>query len=231
MKPVSHPPSPLTLPPPQLKADATGHNYDLEPIPPEAVQKTVLTQDDTNHEKAPKINLTKPSSSPSSAERERQAKKDKGSMTTYKDKKNHHKSDVSSPEYGMRVVTLAGDNKGAVMELSPAASRKKCDSRQHFGSNIGHRLGSGEKEEEGGKHYDDGGIKNGKDGKGRSRLMRAAQAPMDAFVNSNVQGVNNSIVYNSTYNNRDPGVHLSVYRKGNGHHQQEDDGHYNVHRD
>ena len=131
----------------------------------------------------------------------------------------------------MGVVTLAGDNKGAVMELSPGASRKKYDSGQHFWGKNGQKLGSHEKEEEDGRHSDDGGIKNGRGEMGRSKLVAAPQPPVDAFVNSNVQGVNNSIVYNCTYGNRDPGVHLSVSRKGNGHHHQQDAGHYNVHRD
>lgn len=44
--------------------------------------------------------------------------------------KGNHKKSQDSEDLGMRVLTLAGDNKGAIMELSP--SMKKYD---QFGNN------------------------------------------------------------------------------------------------
>ncbi|KAL3536671.1 hypothetical protein ACH5RR_000037 [Cinchona calisaya] len=194
-KTLSHPPSPLMLPPPQLKAD-TDH---LEPIPAVVEQKTVVTQESTtDQEKLAKATLKMNNHGEIHNDRgftqngeKNLLKKDKGKMTYKK------KSDTSPDQSGIRVVTLAGENKGAVMEFSPAAaSRKKY--------NLGQRLGSSINGE---------GKQNTKD---ENDARMQSKPPTDAFVNSNVQGVNNSILYNCTHKNRDPGVHLSVSRMGNG---------------
>ena len=37
--------------------------------------------------------------------------------------------------------------------------------------------------------------------------------PLSAFMNSNVQGVNNSLVFQSSCTHHDPGVHLSLSQK------------------
>lgn len=89
-----------------------------------------------------------------------------------------HYSDFK--DSGVRVITLAGDNKGATMKLS--SSRKKGNSVEIS-------------DEEGNSN----------------------QIPGVGFViNNNVQGVNNSVLYNSSLTHHSPGVHLSVYRKANG---------------
>ncbi|XP_052194276.1 lysine-rich arabinogalactan protein 19-like [Diospyros lotus] len=59
-------------------------------------------------------------------------------------------------------------------------------------------------------------------GRGKSKdksykAMNNSSPPMSAFMNSNVQGVNNSILYNCSYRHHDPGVHCSLYQKANGH--------------
>lgn len=78
---------------------------------------------------------------------------------------------------GGSVVTLAGENKGAVMDLSSPEEKKMVHGRAR-------KL----VEEEG----EDGVL----------------PAMVRAVLNSNVQGVNNSILHNTTYSHHDPGIHL-----------------------
>lgn len=112
----------------------------------------------------------------------------------------------SEEQFGMRIITLAGENKGAVMDLS-SPSRRKLTSTYNDNNNRGQKIN-------GSKVMDEDARLKMKEEENRKNGMMKKQ-PMDAFVNSNVQGVNNSIVYNCAYNNRDPGVHLSVSRNGN----------------
>ena len=56
------------------------------------------------------------------------------------------------------------------------------------------------------------------EGEGKKKATKNHKAnnsnlPMRAFINSNVQMINNSIVYNSTATHHDPGVHLKISRK------------------
>ncbi|KAK8488395.1 hypothetical protein V6N11_072828 [Hibiscus sabdariffa] len=51
------------------------------------------------------------------------------------------------------------------------------------------------------------------DGKMKSKSNSSKKTPMNVFINSNVQGINNSIVYNSSCAYHDPGVHLTLYTK------------------
>lgn len=123
---------------------------------------------------------------------------------TKKDKSTGGKKLLSdSEDFGMRVITLAGENKGAVMELTTSHKKthshnldeKKKNGKSGFQSNSE----SGEE----GKHNDD-------------KEAKAVQSqPMTAFLNSNVQGVNNSILFNATCRFNDPGIHLSLTRKAN----------------
>ncbi|KAK9713599.1 hypothetical protein RND81_06G038400 [Saponaria officinalis] len=100
----------------------------------------------------------------------------------------------NSEDIGMRVITISGENRGAVMEL-------------------GHSHGSHHK------------LKTEATPKTRNsdNTSKAKPSkPMHAFTNSNVQGVNSSIVFNSTISHHDPGVHLSLARKsGKGGHSTE----------
>ena len=71
------------------------------------------------------------------------------------------------------------------------------------------------------KYRSDSGRSN-EEGRGKSKdksymAMNNSSRPMSAFMNNNVQGVNNSILYNCSYCHHDPGVHFSLYQKANGH--------------
>lgn len=185
---LSHPPSPLSLPPAQI----------MEPIPAEIEQKTVLFQE-TDHDKS-KTNSHKPSSSNGAIQRfqdgKREIKKDKGVNSHSQIKK--YNSD--SEESGFLVVTLAGENKGAIMELMSPSRKNKNYGSENGGNKLKNNSG------------DEGSSWRMKlDGKHKATAMETP--PMDAFINCNVQGVNNSILYNCSSTHHDPGVHLSVSRK------------------
>lgn len=53
--------------------------------------------------------------------------------------------------------------------------------------------------------------KSVEDKTGDEMVMESPQ--MTAFLNSNVQGINNSIFYNCSSTDNDPGIHLSLSRK------------------
>ncbi|KAL9245434.1 hypothetical protein vseg_019092 [Gypsophila vaccaria] len=111
-------------------------------------------------------------------------------------KEGEIKKGSNSEDIGMRVITISGENRGAVMELG--------HSRGTHGSH--HKLGN----EASSKTKDGGNTSKAK-----------PSTPTHAFMNSNVQGVNSSIVFNSTISHHDPGVHLSLSRKpGKGGHME-----------
>lgn len=100
----------------------------------------------------------------------------------------HEYDDVIMDTQG--VITISGENKGAVMEIQRPPSKT-------------HGIGKGKRSNNSKKHNDNIG----------------GNLPMDGFINSNVQIVNGSIVYNSSETHHNPGVHLSLYWKpssGNG---------------
>ncbi|GLJ19483.1 hypothetical protein SUGI_0351890 [Cryptomeria japonica] len=97
-------------------------------------------------------------------------------------------------EMGVGVITLAGENRGATMDLGPDSRR--IDSFGFQGQ--GQKVGQDEKNEE------------KQDAKSKGNRHSSKASPVHAFVNSNVQAANNSILYNSTCPHRDPGVRLSL---------------------
>lgn len=127
---------------------------------------------------------------------------------TKKDKGTSKKLLSDSEDFGMRVITLAGENKGALMELT--TSRKKTYShslQKNKNAEAGIISSSGYQSN----------SESGEDGKSNDKEAKTMQQsqPMTAFLNSNVQGVNNSILYNATCRYNDPGIHLSLTRKAN----------------
>ncbi|KAL1212139.1 hypothetical protein V5N11_035568 [Cardamine amara subsp. amara] len=88
------------------------------------------------------------------------------------------------------VITILGENKGAVMEILRSPSKT-------LGTGKGRRLQSSSEEKS----------------KSNNHRSNDVNLPMDGFVNSNVQMISSSVVYNSTETHHDPGVHLSLYRK------------------
>ncbi|RLM93555.1 hypothetical protein C2845_PM08G07600 [Panicum miliaceum] len=92
---------------------------------------------------------------------------------------------------GTTVITLAGENKGASMKIDGAAvADGKADSASGK-ERRGHKL--------------DGSVAGGKE--------QAGSKGLTAFVNSNVQVINNSLLLQSSCNGGDPGVHLKLATK------------------
>ncbi|KAG9133589.1 hypothetical protein Leryth_027306 [Lithospermum erythrorhizon] len=182
IRPLSHPPSPLTLPPAQIK---TAINHEPSTFPKD--QTTVITQERNGKPKVmPRV--------PDTYE---------FMETTYKyigqdgEGKDAHEKITDAEQSGTRVIRLAGENHGAIMELSPSRTKGNRNGRK-----TGTDYGKGNEEESSNK-------KNNKS-------MAIQAPPLTAFMNSNVQGMNNSIVYNTSCTHNDPGVHLSFTRKPNG---------------
>lgn len=99
------------------------------------------------------------------------------------------KKHLDSEDLGMRrIITIAGENKGAIMDLTPFGNNNK------FGKKDNPTASSSD------------GDKN----KNQKSLMTTA------LINSNVQGVNNSILYNCSTTHHDPGIHLSLSTKPTG---------------
>lgn len=92
---------------------------------------------------------------------------------------------------GTTVITLAGENKGASMKVNRSAmAGGKADSKDK--ERYGHKL-------------DGSVVVSGKE--------QAGEKGLTAFVNSNVQVLNNSLLLQSSCNGRDPGVHLKLSTK------------------
>lgn len=213
-KPTAPPPSPLNLPPTRLKAETETE----QKIPLEAEQKTVLVQKT--------IEKPKPwlgGNADSQWEHSEHYKpsffhsgKQEGHKEVEIKEKDSYKKLSDSEEAGTRVITIAGENKGAFMEL--IRSPKKLDGSDKSKSlqvkkgitTTGIRGSDSESYSSSDKEGNPKKDKSQKGNKGTNSV------PMNAFMNSNVQGVNNSIVYNSSYNHHDPGVHLTLTRKASG---------------
>lgn len=119
----------------------------------------------------------------------------------------------SSDEVGVRVITLAGENKGAMMDLTSASSllhnRKKQVSTAHY-------IHQHEIKSEGDETEDGSKKKEKSEEKGASSMSEKKAPPLTTFVNSNVQSVNNSILLSSNCSHKDPGVHVALSRKPSG---------------
>lgn len=98
-------------------------------------------------------------------------------------------------ESGVTVITLSGENRGATMDLG---SEKRNDDGM-VDIYRGYKLYQDDKNEVS--------LEAKPKPKGNARPKGAT---MSTYVNSNVQGANNSILYNSSCPNRDPGVRLDI---------------------
>lgn len=135
-----------------------------------------------------------------------------GSPTTHNHKKYSASEEASN---SMRVITLAGENKGAVMELIHYP--KNPPHHGHFeGIGKGLLLKKKDNGNDSSTSSDEGKSKM-KDKSGKKTVMVSPSPTplMNAYTNNNVQGINNSIVYNSSYTHHDPGVHFSRSKKPN----------------
>ncbi|KAF3334428.1 vegetative cell wall protein gp1-like protein [Carex littledalei] len=107
---------------------------------------------------------------------------------------NHKKSDRDT-----KVITIAGENIGALMELGHNAH--SYSRKMHQGGNSP-KSGSGTQDEKAAESMDS---------KGGARAK-----PMTSLVNSNVQSINNSLLFNSSCTQKSPGVHLTFKSKSKG---------------
>ncbi|CAM8974531.1 unnamed protein product [Rhodiola kirilowii] len=190
---MTHPPSPLHLPPPQLRSDT---EQDLK-IPPEPEQKSILFQHSPEKHKHSSIPNQK---SPQITKHQNDTK------STTKDR-HPHKKQSDSEEIGRSIITIAGENRGALMDLG-----RPRNTHPHplFPGNP-HKLTSPNSKISGSESDQSSGSS------GKPKAKDAISAPMKAFMNSNVQGINNSIMFNSTVTHNDPGVHVALSRKHKGH--------------
>ncbi|KAJ9188189.1 hypothetical protein P3X46_003576 [Hevea brasiliensis] len=191
-KPTAPPPSPLILPPAKIRADAGSEDK----IPLEAEQKTVLVQKTIDK---PKPWLNGGDSGRNLVDAVKTSISQHGKQEPSKDGETKEKGQRKkiSEHGGMRVITIAGENKGAFMEAIRSPNKKHVFEGNQWGS-YSSSSSSGE-----GKPKMDNGHKG--------RTM--AYPPMSAFINSNVQGVNSSIMHDSSCTLHDPGVHLAITRK------------------
>lgn len=232
IKPLAPPPSPFTLPPSQLKP-STSDQTEQPRIPMEAEQKTVLVQQKTiDHPKpsswfgsgnskgtdlreSPKPSINAHSSKHEGETKERAIARKKPA------------SDTSDHEAGgMRVITIAGENRGAFMELKQSPQKHGLGEQSQYLCKKGNgKTVTGSQSDQ---NNSSSSSSSGEEGKGKSKSkdksLKAGKAagnsasaqPTRAFMNSNVQGINNSIVYNTSLTHHDPGVHLAFSRKPSG---------------
>lgn len=130
-----------------------------------------------------------------------------------KKKGGHNKKFSSDSEGGMKVITIAGENKGAFMEVIKSPMRHgsngnphslgRIDPKTEKAGSLWHKSSSSSSSEEENSQK--------KDKSHKEKAMHSP--PVVAYTNSNVQGVNNTILFNSSCSHQDPGVHLSLSRK------------------
>ncbi|KVH98406.1 nascent polypeptide-associated complex subunit alpha, muscle-specific form-like [Cynara cardunculus var. scolymus] len=105
-----------------------------------------------------------------------------------------------SNEKPLSVITLAGDNRGTSMRINGATKRER---KIHI-----HRKYKVDPDEiadtttDGEESSNSNGKKSEKDSESTDKLEK------NAYINCNIQGINNSMVFNSSFAERNPGVHL-----------------------
>ncbi|GMH31321.1 hypothetical protein Nepgr_033164 [Nepenthes gracilis] len=177
------PPSPLAQPPPFSRSETVGEPQ----IRAEAEKKTVFVQEAIEK---PSPFTHKPSITP---------------IDNYgSDGGKDFQKMTSEKINGVRILTMAGENKGALMELgySQRTHGIQKGNQDDYSSKNRHASSDGN---------DSVRVYSGSDS-GSKTTDRARR--FDAYyMNSNVQGVNNSILFNCSCTHHDPGVHLSLSGK------------------
>ncbi|KAG9449666.1 hypothetical protein H6P81_009631 [Aristolochia fimbriata] len=107
----------------------------------------------------------------------------------------HRTEDDSS----VNVITLTGENKGAHMNISSKARNREGLVHIHRGYKV-----QMEDKVDITKNVDD--IAKEQPDSPRSRMLE----PNATYANSNSQGINNSILYNSSCSEKNPGIHLTL---------------------
>ncbi|KAF5451787.1 hypothetical protein F2P56_026859 [Juglans regia] len=118
--------------------------------------------------------------------------------------KSSCKNILNLEEVGMRVITIAGENKGAFMKLIQSSKKHEVVHKNENPKTKSH----GNDWESTSSDKAVGNLKKNKSHEGKV----TSSMPKRAFVNSNVQCVNNSILYNCSCTHHDPGVHLALSR-------------------
>ncbi|KAF5177106.1 Oxidoreductase protein [Thalictrum thalictroides] len=113
-----------------------------------------------------------------------------------------HKMSVDHPEKTIdenpvSVVTLTGENRGASMQIGPETAKKDSSVRIHRGYKLNH--GDISEATTDGESSAKPSHKESETGDDTAQTL---------YINSNTQSVNNSIVQNSSINERNPGVHM-----------------------
>ncbi|XP_045791782.1 PH domain-containing protein DDB_G0287875-like [Trifolium pratense] len=160
--------------------------------------------------KDPSSSISNQRNAPSSDEREKRNEKEKGPIQKgIKDDitKFVHKISASlQPTQPMEdkkfsVITLTGDNRGATMHVGSESDKKE-------GSIHIHRAYKNESEESIEVTTDGEGNTNNDEG----NSMEHSEVGK-AYVNSNIQSINNSLMFHGSINERDPGVQVTVPQK------------------
>ncbi|CAN4093874.1 unnamed protein product [Withania somnifera] len=101
------------------------------------------------------------------------------------------------------VITLAGDNRGALMQLGSDSSRKG----RAIQIQRGYKLNADESAD----------ATTDAEGKSEGRLPNDERTMKDqeieSYMNCNVQGLNNSITFDSSIEGKNPGIHMSFPRR------------------
>ncbi|CAL0308872.1 unnamed protein product [Lupinus luteus] len=197
-KPTAPPPSPLILPLSQYNSETM--------IPKEAEQKTVLVQKTVEK---PKQLLNE-----NGNELHRESW-NLGKEIETKEISSHKKVPASDSENsGMKVITIAGENRGAYMELVHSQKKHEPKYLHKKGNDSSKINGDGNGAESEGSIIGSEGSSSRKDKNHKGKTT--SSFPMAAYMNSNVQCVNNSLLYHASCSHHDPGVHLSLSKKPHG---------------
>lgn len=121
-----------------------------------------------------------------------------------REKKEDSPKFVQKHENPNSIITLSGENTGASMHLSSSDSYSKRERPIHI-----HR---GYKSNPYGS--DPNTTSDGDEGSRKLQDLKEVpdeeEATKNIYVNNNVQGINNSLVFNSSLSQRNPGVHLAL---------------------
>ncbi|XP_043710095.1 proteoglycan 4-like [Telopea speciosissima] len=95
------------------------------------------------------------------------------------------------------VITLAGENRGAVMHVGTESAKGEGSVHIHRGYKL--------------NQYDNAETTTDEEGSSQRRMENpktGEDTTTSAYINSNVQSINNSIILSSSCSERNPGVHL-----------------------
>lgn len=102
----------------------------------------------------------------------------------------------------VNIITLVGENRGASMRLGSNSSKGKGAVHIRRGYKI-----NPDENPEATTNGEGSWIGN------KSEYAKGKEdKPIETYVNNNAQGINNSIVFNSSMTERDPGVHIITIR-------------------